>query len=323
LSPVPLSLLGLNVDPNGTWQIVIADVGAGNFSYVIDPASDICIDAQELSGVVCSDPVEVCVFGGYPDFISAQASETEICSGGSFMIDATLDPLDAPNVTYQWSGNGIDATNQNSSCPMLSITNTTCATITESYFVTIICTNDDSVIANNVQVDVDVYPEIDGTLAVIDNTTNVNDTNCSIAVTYLPCPGFAINGNMSFPPGDNGVSTDFVISNGNPDCDVTVSSVVNCIGNCVPPDVTATVSGCDANGNFTVSILVNSMGNSVDFDIVLSNGSTQNITASGGTYQFGTFASGSIINIKIIDSNDPNCSLNLGEFKEIVLHVLS
>jgi len=236
LSPVPLSLLGLDVDPNGTWQIVIADAGAGSFSYVIDPNSDICIDAQNLAGVVCGEPVEVCVFGGCPDYISVQASETAICSGGSFMLDATLDPLGAPNVTYQWSGNGIDATNQNSSCPMLSITNTTCATVTESYFVTITCTNDNSILANNVQVDVDVYPEIDGSLAVIDNTTNVNDPNCSIAISYPPCPGFAINGNTSFSPGDNGVTTDFIISNGNPDCDVTVSSVVNCIGNCVPPD---------------------------------------------------------------------------------------
>jgi len=309
LSPVPLSLLNLDVDPNGDWSIIIT--GVGLTGYTIDPNSEICLEPTTTAGVTCGDPVEVCVFGGCPTFISVQASEIEICSGGMFMLDATLDPLGAPNVDYTWSGTGIDASNQNSSCPMVTIENTTCAPITETYTVDIACTNDGSVVVTAAQVMVTVYPEIDETAVVIDNMTNVDDPNCSISVV-APC-GFAVSGPMAFSPGDNGTTVDYVITNGNPACDVTVSSVVNCLGDCTPPDATVTTT-CDGAGNYTVAVTVNSLGDSQSADIVLSDGTVQNVTAAGGPFSFGPYLSGNPVNIKILDNNDSSCSLNLGEY---------
>ncbi len=313
LSPLPLGLLGLDVDPNGNWSILIS--GGGLTSYSIDPNSNICLDATTTAGVQCGDPIEICVIGGCPSFISAQSSASEICSGGSFTLDATLDPAGAPNVTYQWSGNGIDASNQNSPAPTISLTNNTCNTITETYTLTLTCTNDGSVVASNETVSVTVYPEIDMSAVVIDNTSNTMDPNCSIDISYPPCPGFAITGNTVFTPGDNGTLASYTISNGNPDCDITVTSPVTCIGDCTPATATVVTTSCDAGGRFAIQVTIDGMGDSDAIDIVLSDGSTEpGVTTAGGTYTFGPFSSGTSVNIKLIDSSDPNCNVNLGEY---------
>jgi len=315
LSPLPLSLLGLSVDPNGTWSITLQDAGAGSFGYTIDPNSQICIDAIATQGVQCGDPIEVCVVEGCPTFVSAQASETQICSGETFDLSATLNPSGATNVTYNWTGNGI--TNPSSASPSVTVSNTTCAAVTETYNLTLTCTNDGSTIVSNQAVNVTVFPEVDASQVVIDNTTNTADPNCSIAVSYPPCPAFTISGNTSFSPGDNGTTVNYIVSNGNANCDVTVSSLVNCIGNCVPAAATVVTSACDANGNFTIDVTINSLGNSNSIDIILSDGSSQTgLTSVGGTYTFGPFASGTSINVKLIDPNDPTCNVNLGEFTE-------
>jgi len=97
LSPLPLSLLGLSVDPNGPWSITLQDAGAGSFSYTIDPNSEICIDEVTTAGVQCGDPIEICVVEGCPTFVSAQASTTSVCSGEPFNLSANLNPTGAPN----------------------------------------------------------------------------------------------------------------------------------------------------------------------------------------------------------------------------------
>ena len=315
LSPLPLGLLGFDVDPNGQWSILIS--GGGLTSYTIDPNSEICVDATTTAGVQCGDPIEVCVIGGCPMFVSAQASASQVCSGDMFTLDATLSPAAAPNVTYQWTGNGINASNQNSPAPTISVSNTTCNTITETYTLNLTCTNDGSVIASNETVSLTIFPEIDMSAVLIDNTTNTMDPNCSIAVSYPSCPGFAITGNTVFTPGDNGTLASYTISNGNPDCDITVTSPVTCIGDCTPATATVVTTSCDANGNFNIQVSINNLGDSGAIDIVLSNGSTQpGITAAGGTFTFGPYTSGTSVNIKLIDSNDPNCNVNLGEFSQ-------
>ncbi len=309
LSPVPLSLLGLNVDPNGDWTIQIS--GGGLTGYNIDSNSEICLEPTTTSVVTCGDPVEICVFGGCPSFISLDVSTNEICSGGAIDLSATLDPEGAPNVTYNWTGTGI--ANANAATQSLTLTNTGCAPITEVYTLDIICTNDGSTVVSGQQVSVTVYPEIDAAQAVIDNTTNINDPNCSIDISYPPCPGFTITGNTTFAPGDNGTTADFVISNGNTACDVTVSSVVNCIGDCTPPDVTVTPSAC-ANGEFTIDVVIDALNDVVTADVEVSDGTVSTATADGDSFTYGPYPSGTIINIKVLDSNDPNCSINLGEF---------
>ncbi len=315
LSPLPLSLLGLSVDPNGTWSITLEDAGAGSFAYTIDPNSEICIDAVTTQGVICGDPIEICVVEGCPTFVSAQATETDICSGGSFSLSASLNPDGAPNVTYNWSGNGIS--NTSSASPTVTVSNNTCSPVTETYSVTLTCTHDGSTIVSNQQVNVTVYPSINASQIVIDNTTNTTDPNCSIAISYPPCPAFTISGNTVFTPGDNGTIASYNISSGNAPCDVSVSSPVNCIGNCVPASATVVTSTCDANGNFTISTTINSLGGSNSIDVILSDGSSQpGVTATGGTYTFGPYASGTSVNIKLIDPNDPTCSINLGEYTE-------
>jgi len=315
LSPLPLSLLGLSVDPNGAWAITLQDAGAGSFSYTIDPNSEICIDAITTQGVQCGDPVEVCVIGGCPAFVSAQASATQLCSGESFNLSATLNPAGASNVTYNWSGNGI--TNASSPSPTVTVTNTTCSAVTETYNLTLTCTNDGSTIVSNQTVSVTVYPEIDANQVIIDNTTNTTDPNCNIAISYPLCPGFTISGNTVFTPGDNGTVATYVISNGNAACDVSVTSPVNCVGNCTPANATVVTSACDANGNFTIDVTINGLGNSNSIDIILSDGSIQpGVASAGGTYTFGPYSSGTNINIKLIDPNDPTCNINLGEYTQ-------
>ncbi len=313
LSPLPLSLLGLDVDPNGNWSIVIS--GNGLTSYTIDPNSEICLDATTTVGVQCSDPIEVCVVGGCPAFGSASVSVSEICSGDSFTLDATVTPADATNVTYAWTGTGINAGNQNSASPTVTVSNMTCAAVTENYTVTATCTNNGSVIGSQT-VSVTVYPEIDPIGVVIDNTSNINDPNCSIDISYPACPGFSISGNTIFSPGDNGTTVTYTISNGNPACDITVSSLVNCVGDCTPADATVLVSACDANGDFTIDVIINNMGNSNSLDIILSNGLSQLGVTAPGTYTFGPYPSGTPINIKLIDAADPNCNVNLGEYTQ-------
>jgi len=315
LSPLPLSLLGLSVDPNGMWSITLEDAGAGSFGYTIDPNSEICIDAVTTQGVICGDPIEICVVEGCPAFVSVQASETNICSGGSFDLSATLNPAGAPNVIYNWSGNGI--TSATSLSPIVTVTNTTCSPVTETYSLTLTCTNDGTTIVSNQTVSVIVYPAIDASQVVIDNTSNTTDPNCSIAISYPPCPAFSISGNTVFTPGDNGTAVTYNISNGNATCDVSVTSQVNCIGNCVPANATVVTSACDTNGNFTINVTINNLGNSNDINIILSDGSTQpGVAAAGGTYTFGPYPSSTPVNIKLIDPNDPTCNINLGEYTQ-------
>jgi len=311
ISPVPLSLLNLDVDPNGDWSIFIS--GGGLTGYTIDLNSQICLDETTTSALVCGDPVEVCVFGGCPAFISAQASETEICSGGTFTLEALLDPVGAPNVNYTWSGNGIDAGNASSPSPMLAITNTTCAPVVETYMLTMTCTNDGSPVATNEMVTVTVFPEIDPAGVVIDNTTNVTDPGCSIEISYPACPAFAITGNTAFSPGDNGTTALYTISNGNAACDIEASALVNCLGDCTPPEVTVVVNDC-ATDQFTVDVTVVSMGDSPSFDLEASDGTRNPVSAAGASFNFGPYASGDAVNIKVLDPNDSACSVNLGEF---------
>ena len=315
LSPIPLGLLGLNVDPNGNWSIVIEDAGAGAFSYSLDANSQICIDAITTTGVECGDPIEVCVVEGCPTYVSAQASQSDLCSGDAVSFDATINAIGTPNVSYLWSGTGITAANENSANPTVNITNTTCAAVTETYTVTITCLVDNSVLVSNEQITVTVYPEIDPSLVTIDNLTNILDPNCSIQVDYTACPGFSIIGNTVFSPGDNGTTATYIISNGNPACDLTVTSPVNCIGSCTPATATVTTSACDGANEFTIDVAIGSLGNSTSIDIVGSDGSTQTgITTAGGTYSLGPFASGTSVNVKLIDSFDPTCNTNLGQF---------
>ncbi len=315
LSPIPLSLLGLNVDPNGTWNIILEDAGAGSFGYSLDAASVICIDAITTPSVECGDPIEICVIEGCPTFVSAQASQTSTCSGDVVTLDATINSIGTPNVSYLWSGNGITTANQNSAAPSFAISNNTCAVVTETYSVDIICLVDNTLIATNEQVTVTVYPEIDPNAVVIDNTTNILDPNCSIAVSYTGCPAYTITGNTVFTPGDNGTTATYTISNGNAACDYTISSTVNCIGSCTPATASVVTSACGPNNDYTIDVTISSLGNSSAIDIVASDGSVQTgITAAGGTYSLGPFASGTVVNVKLIDSLDPTCNTNLGQF---------
>lgn len=317
LSPIPLSLLSLDVDPNGSWSIIIEDAGAGSFGYTIDPNSQICIDAITTQGVQCADPIEVCVVGGCPSFVSAQPSQTSICSGESFTLGATLNPAGAPNVTYNWSGNGITAANQNSPNPSITVVNNSCNTVTETYTLNMTCTTNGSTIATNEQVNVTVHPAIDPSLAVIDNTTNILDPNCSITVTYPPCPGYTISGNTTFTSGDNGSIANFTISNGNAACDENVSSPITCIGTCTPASANVVTTACNAGGSFNVNVSITNLGSSTSVDVVGSDGNTfPGVTSTGGTYTFGPFTSGTAINIKLIDPLDPTCSTNLGLFSQ-------
>ena len=159
---VPVSFIpGLDGNPSGEWNITIENNGGGTMTYQV-VQSQLSISSFTTSSLICSPPVNVNVFGGCPAYNGIQASAVDVCSSEEFTLSANLDPANAPNVTYNWSGPGIDANNQNAASPVISFANLSCDIEVAAYNLTLTCTNDGSVLANGGQnLSVNVYPAID------------------------------------------------------------------------------------------------------------------------------------------------------------------
>lgn len=314
LSPIPISLLGITSEPNGTWAVSIQNQTSGNVGYNIS-ASTITIPAYSTQGFICADPpVDFYVFGGCPSFVSVSASKTQICAGEQVTLSALLNPAGAPNVSYQWTGpNGFSSTLPN---PTVTPANTGCTPQTLTYTLqTLTCTNNGSLITSNRPVSVTVYPFIDPAGITYDNTSNIQDPDCSVLITSVLCPNFTINGQVgpvSLPvlPGDNGTNVNVSVSAGYAGCAYSFNVPVTCLSNCSPPVATLT-SSCQGTSQYFVNVNVSAFGDASAYDIVPSQGNA--ITIAGiGSYQFGPYPNGTSVNIKILNSLDPNCNVNLG-----------
>ena len=321
LSPVDLSLLGLNTDPNGHWDISFQNPNGATMTVVIG-SFNINMAGFTTSGLVCGDPVIVNVYGGCPDFVSAQSSKPQICSGESFQLSATLSPAGAPNVTYTWSGPGISGTSSSPTPIITGLTNTTCDPIIRDYTLSLTCTNDGSSVVSNHHILITQYPFVDPAQILIDNTTNVLDPDCSVTVSYPPCPSFTVNGiagsdTQNFTSGDNGTTASFVVSSGG-NCAVTVNPTVTCLSSCTLATYLAS-SYCNADGTWSITIDITDMGDSQIFDLIPSTGSPITIIAPVSGIIFGPYASGEPVNIKLINPANPGCNQNLGNFSETCL----
>lgn len=314
LSPIPISLLGITSDPNGTWTVSIENQTGGNVGYNIS-ASTITIPAYNTQGFICADPpVEFYVFGGCPSFVSVNVSKTQICAGEQVTLSATLNPVGAPNVSYQWTGpNGFTST---SPTPTVTPANTGCTPQTLTYTLqTLTCTNNGNVITTNRPVSVTVYPFIDPAGITVDNTSNIQDPDCSVTITSNLCPNFTINGQtgtatLPVLPGDNGTNVNISVSAGYLGCNYSFNVPVTCLSNCAPPVATLTTT-CQGTNQFLVNVNVSALGDASSYDIEPSQGNA--LTISGiGSYQFGPYPNNTSVNIKILNSLDPNCNVNLG-----------
>ncbi|MGB1205788.1 MAG: T9SS type A sorting domain-containing protein [Chitinophagales bacterium] len=312
---VPVSFIpGLDGNPSGEWKITIENNGGGSMTYQV-VQSQLSISAFTTSSLVCSPPVNINVFGGCPAYNGIQTSATDVCSSEDFTLSANIEPSNAPNVTYNWSGPGIDASNQNSSSPMISFANLSCDIEVASYNLTLTCTNDGSVLANGGQnLSVNIYPAINENDIAIDNTTNIQDPDCSIIVSSTACPNFTIdampqNNTQVFSSGDNGSTASFVVSNGY--CELELNPTINCLSNCNLATAAVTVGDCDGNDNFVITVNLSDLGDASSLNIVPSQGNTQTATATGN-FTFGPYSDGEIINLKILDPSDPSCNQNLG-----------
>jgi hypothetical protein len=315
---IPISLLQLTEDPNGTWLVNITNVAgnSGSAGYNLT-ASTITVPAYSTSTAICADPVEFYVFGGCPTFVSAQASQASVCSGDNVTLSATLNPLGAPNVSYAWIGpNGFSSTLPT---PTVNLTNTTCDPETRTYTLqTLTCTNNGSLVTSNRPVNITVYPELTLADIIVDNTTNIQDPDCSISVA-VTCPNFTVNGQIGqnttgYLPGDNGTQGEFIISNGLAACNLVINPAITCLSNCNPPVATATAV-CQGATQFTVNVNITAMGDAASYTIIPSQGSA--LTINGiGNYSFGPYPNNSSINIKIVNDLDVNCNINLGNVQQ-------
>ncbi|MCC7222485.1 MAG: cadherin-like domain-containing protein [Chitinophagales bacterium] len=315
---IPISLLQLTEPPNGTWTVEIRNLAgnSGPVSYNL-AASTITVPAYTTTTAICADPVEFFVFGGCPAFISAQANQTAVCSGTAITLSATLNPAGAPNVTYSWTGpNGFASSQAN---PSITLSNTTCDPQTLTYRLqTLTCTNNGSVITSNQNFNVTVYPELTLADVIIDNTTNIQDPDCSITVS-VACPNFTVNGQIGqnttdFLPGDNGTQGEFIISNGLASCNLVVTPPITCLSNCNPPVATATAV-CQGSNQFNINVSVTAFGDASSYTIIPSQGSALTINAAGN-YTFGPYPNNTSVNIKILNDVDVNCNLNLGNIQQ-------
>ncbi|HNI43801.1 MAG TPA: hypothetical protein PK230_03835, partial [Chitinophagales bacterium] len=236
---------------------------------------------------------------------------TQVCSGGS--VDFTNS--NPGNIRFIITSDAGFSYN-NIGFPADYPTNTTCAPITVTYNITAQCTNNNSTLFTGTRT-VTVYPDIDLSAVIIDNTTNINDPNCAVLVT-APCPTFTINGqgggSASLPvsPGDNGTVASVAIGNGF--CTENINVPLTCIGSCVPP-TTSVTTNCPTSNNFSIVVQVTDMGDLSSFVLQPSQGNPQTITQIG-TYTFAGNANNSVVNIKVLSIDNPSCNTNLGNFTE-------
>ncbi len=312
LSPIDISLFGLQGDPNGTWTI---SIGGGATTYNIGPAT-FFINQYNLTQTFCGPPVQFTVTpcpAPCPVFQSV-IGPAQVCSGANTQLAVQFNVPQVFNASYQWTGP--DGFTSTAAQPIVNPINNTCDPINVTYSVSVWCTNDNSVLATNQPVTFTVFPAIDPSQILIDNTSSIQDPGCAITIS-APC-GFTINGTptnltQSFNPGDNGTSATFNISNGLPGCTYTVDVPVTCVGSCTPPDVTITTSCLIDFSAFRINLTVNNMGDSQSFIALPSQGVQIPINAPG-SYTLGPYPNNEYVNVKLLNLLNPSCNVNLGNF---------
>jgi len=312
LSPVDISLFGLQGDPNGTWSI---SIGGDATSYNLGPAV-FFVNAFTLTETVCGPPVQFTVTpcpAPCPVFQDVIAP-AQVCSGANTQLSVQFNVPNAFNVSYQWTGpNGFTSSDAQ---PVVNPVNTTCDPISVTYFVSAWCTNDNTVLAINEPVTFTVYPEIDPAQIAIDNTSNILAPGCAVSVN-VPC-NFTINGtpisaNQTFTAGDNGSVAVFTISNGLADCDLDIEVPVTCIGSCTTPTVTVTTQCVVGSPGFRIILNITDLGDSEQLVAVPSQGSPVAVN-NPGSFNLGPFPNNQYINVKLLNPLNPSCNTNLGNF---------
>ncbi len=312
LSPIDISLFGLQGNPNGNWTI---SIGGDATTYNIGAAT-FFINSYTLTETFCGPPVQFTVTpcpAPCPVFQSVVAP-LQACAGADTQLGVQFNVPAVFNASYQWTGpNGFSST---AAQPIVNPVNNTCDPINVTYSVSVWCTNDNSVLATNQPVTFTVYPTIDPSQISIDNTSNILDPGCAVSVN-VPC-NFAINGvpsslNQTFTPGDNGTSAQFIISNGLPACNYVVDVPITCIGSCVPATVDITTQCIIGNTGYTITLSVSDMGDSQQLIAVPSQG-VQAVINNVGSYILGPFTNNQYINIKLLNPLNPSCNINLGNF---------
>ncbi len=267
-------------------------------------------DASVSAGLASSSFDGESVCSGADITVSANSTilPNAACGQGIAWYAGTNSLFDPYNGEGDYLGSGL-------SDIVLSLpANTTCSPIT--YFIKGIVSDDGttadaSCTSSTNTLNVTVYPEI-GTPSILNN-------QCIIQVAAR-CSNFTVNGVLGSDTylatfSEDGLTQDFIISNGLIGCNQTVTETISCSGSCTQPSATSTVT-CDPLDPFNFYVEVEfTPGSATSYTLTGTDGSALPLTAAG-TYTAGPFSNDTPVTLNIENTEDSACNLPLGTFSD-------